>query len=203
MKKVIALILVLMMVLTLAACGEEGDATEPQNTDGTTEPQDTEGATEPQDTEGTTEPQETEPPVQNTVLTDDELVEKLAAICEGKTGEMPVETTSFEKLAADGFETAGFWGNWFNGMAVPEGALIAVNQPMMGQAHVVLLIQPAEGQSAEDLLAQMKDNANPNWMICMTADSVDSAVKDGLVLFVMTSTELGLNAQSFIDAFNA
>ncbi len=136
-------------------------------------------------------------------LTDEELVEKLSAICEGKTGEMPVETTSFAALKDAGFETDGLFKNWFNNMDVPAGAKVAVNQPMMGQAHVVLLIQPGEGQSAEDLKAELEKNANPGWMICMTADSVGSAVKDGLVLFVMTSSELGLKAQDFIDAFNA
>ena len=137
-------------------------------------------------------------------LTDEELVDKLSAICDGKTGEMPVETTSFAALSENGFETDGLFKNWFNNMDVPEGAKIAVNQPMMGQAHVVLLIQPGEGQSADELKAELDKNANPNWMICMTADSVASAVKDGLVLFVMTSkAELGLDAQSFIDAFNA
>ena len=46
-------------------------------------------------------------------------------------------------------------------------------------------------------------NANPAWMICMAADSVASAEKDGLILFVMTSSELGLSADTFVDAFNA
>ncbi len=167
MKKVIALILALMMVLALAACGGDGDKGSVSN------------------------------------LTDEQLVEKLSAICDGKTGEMPVETTSFAALKENGFETDGLFKNWFNNMDVPAGAKIAVNQPIMGQAHVVLLIQPAEGQSANDLKAELEKNANPGWMICMTADSVGSAVKDGLILFVMTSSELGLDAQTFIDAFNA
>ncbi len=136
-------------------------------------------------------------------LTDEELVDKLTAIVDGKTGEMPVETTSFAALEESGFDPNGLFSNWFNGMAVPEGAKIAVNQPLMGQAHVVLLIQPGEGTKADDLKADLDANANPGWMICMTADSVASAVKDGLVLFVMTSGELGLDAQTFVDAFNA
>ncbi len=136
-------------------------------------------------------------------LTDEELVDKLAAICEGKTGEMPVETTSFAALEENEIETAGFWKNWFNNMDVPEGAKIAVNQPLVGDPHVVLLIQPGEGTSAEDLKAELDKNANPGWMICMRADDVASVVKDGLVLFVMTSSEMGLNAQSFVDAFTA
>ena len=137
-------------------------------------------------------------------LTDEQLVEKLSAICDGKTGEMMVETTSFAALKENGFETDGLFKNWFSNMDVPAGAKIAVNQPIMGQAHVVLLIQPAEGTDINKLKADLDSNANPNWMICMTADSVASAVKDGLILFVMTSkAELGLDAQAFIDAFNA
>ncbi len=192
MKKAIALILALLMVLALAACAQENaDGSEPPKTN----------ASEPPKTEAS-EPPETDPPAAR--LTDEELVARITAICDGKTGEMPVENTSFAALKEAGFETEGLWANWFNGMAIPEGADIAVNQPIMGQAHVVLLIQPAVGASAEELKAELDKNANPNWMICMTADSVASAVKDGLVLFVMTSKEeLGLDAQSFIDAFNA
>ncbi len=167
MKKVIALILALMMILALAACGGDNNQEDKDR------------------------------------LTDEQLVEKLQGIVDGKTGELPVETTSFAALQENGFETEGLFKNWFNNMDVPAGAKIAVNQPMMGQAHVVLLIQPGEGQSANDLKAELDKNANPNWMICMTADSVASAVKDGLVLFVMTSSELGLDAQTFVDAFNA
>lgn len=135
--------------------------------------------------------------------TDEELVEKLTAICDGKTGELPVETTSFAALKDAGFETDGLFANWFGGMAVPEGAKIAVNQPLMGQAHVVLLIQPGEGADADQLKSDLEANANPAWMICMAADSVASAEKDGLILFVMTSSELGLSADTFVDAFNA
>ncbi len=170
MKKVTALILALVMVMALAACGgnNQGDKDAVSN------------------------------------LTDEQLVEKLTAICDGKTGELMVETTSFAALKDAGFETDGLFKNWFNNMDVPAGAKIAVNQPMMGQAHVVLLIQPAEGTDINKLKADLDANANPNWMICMTADSVASAVKDGLILFVMTSkVELGLDAQSFVDAFNA
>ena len=127
----------------------------------------------------------------------------MTSICEGKTGEMPVETTSFAALQEAGFETEGLFKNWFNNMDVPEGAKIAVNQPMMGQAHVVLLIQPGEGTDADKLKADLDANANPGWMICMVADSVASATKDGLVLFVMTSSDLGLKADDFVDAFNA
>lgn len=169
MKKGIVLILALMLVLSLAACGEKKEGGE-----------------------GTV-----------STLTDDELVEKLADICDGKTGELPVETTSFQRLADQGFETVGLFKNWFDNMDVPEGALIAVNQPLMGQAHVVLLIQPAEGADIAQLKSDLDANANPSWNICMTADSVGSAEKDGLILFVMTSSDLGLKADDFIDAFNA
>ena len=164
MKKSIALILALVMVLALAACGKDSGGT--------------------------------------ATYTDDELVERLFGICEGRTGEMPVETTSFKRLSDDGFETAGLFANWFNGMEVPEGALVAVNQPMMGQAHVVLLIQPGEGTTADDLLKELTDNANPAWNICMVADTVEYAVKDGIILFLMTDSELGVDVQGILDAFN-
>lgn len=171
MKKVIALILVLMMVLSLAACGEKDD----NKDDG-----------------------------KNVVsnLTDEQLVEKLAGIMDGKTGDLMVENISFAELADMGVETSGLFGNWFNGMAVPEGAKVAVNQAMMmGQAHVVLLIQPAEGTDINKLEQDLKANANPRWNVCTEADSVGSAVKDGLIIFVMTTSSL-TTAEAIIADFN-
>ena len=172
MKKVITLILVLMMVMALAACGEKEDG------------------------KGNT--------VSN--LTDEQLLEKLQGIVDGKTGDMPVENISFTQLADMGADPSGLFGNWFNGMAIPEGAKIVVNNPMMmGQAHVVLLIQPAEGTDITKLEQELKDNANPRWNICTEANFVESAVKDGLILFMMTTTggDSQIDAQGILDAFNA
>ncbi len=174
MKKVIALILALMMVLALAACGgdnNKGDKDAASN------------------------------------LTEEQLVEKLTAICDGKTGEMMVENIALSTLAENaGGKPADFFGTWFPGASLPDGTLVAVNQAMMmGQAHIVFLIQPASGTKAEDYAKELESKANPSWNVCTTADFVKYEVKDGLILFVMTTTKDGspIDAQGFIDAFKA
>ena len=172
MKKIIALTLALLLVLTLAACGGK------------------------EDSKGSTVSH----------LTDEQLLEKIQSITDGKTGDTPVENISFAQLADMGADPAGLFGNWFNGMAVPEGAKVVVNQAMMmGQAHVVLLIQPAEGTDITQLQKDLTANTNPRWNICTEANFVESAVKDGLILFMMTTTggESKIDAQGILDAFNA
>ncbi len=140
-------------------------------------------------------------------LTEDELVEKLTAICDGKTGEMMVENIALTTLAENaGGKPADFFGTWFPGASLPDGTLVAINQAMMmGQPHIVFLIQPAGGTSAEDYAKELEGKANPNWNVCTTANFVKCEVKDGLILFVMTTTEEGstIDAQGIIDAFNA
>ena len=265
MKKIVAIILALTLVLALAACGgrtqgvteptgtedtrpndtegtkpaetedtepTETEATEPTETEGTnpteTEPPETKPAdtqppeTEPQSTEPpateppTTEPRESHPPIgpgfqlgpggiitpggngggetQDVPVTDaGDLVDRLAAICEGKTGEMMVDNHSLS--------SSGMFSNWFGGMAYTEGTKVAVNAPMMGSiAHVILLIEPAEGVDAGEYAKELERNANPRWQICVSADTVKYAVKDGLILFIMTNSEI-VNADDVISAF--
>ncbi len=178
-----------------------------------TEPQSTEPpATEPP----TTEPSESHPPIgpgfqlgpggiitpggngggetQDVPVTDaGDLVDRLAAICEGKTGEMMVDNHSLS--------SSGMFSNWFGGMAYTEGTKVAVNAPMMGSiAHVILLIEPAEGVDAGEYAKELERNANPRWQICVSADTVKYAVKDGLILFIMTNSEI-VNADDVISAF--
>lgn len=140
-------------------------------------------------------------------LTEDELVEKLTAICDGKTGEMMVENIALTTLAENaGGKPSDFFGTWFPGASLPDGTLVALNQAiMMGQPHIVFLIQPAAGTKADDYAKELETNANPNWNVCTTANFVKYEVKDGLILFVMTTTEDGstIDAQGIIDAFKA
>lgn len=227
MKKIVAIILALTLILALAACGGRTQGvTEPTGTEDT-RPNDTEGTkpaeteatnpTEPEATEPpTTEPSESHPPIgpgfqlgpggiitpggngggetQDVPVTDaGDLVDRLAAICEGKTGEMMVDNHSLS--------SSGMFSNWFGGMAYTEGTKVAVNAPMMGSiAHVILLIEPAEGVDAGEYAKELERNANPRWQICVSADTVKYAVKDGLILFIMTNSEI-VNADDVISAF--
>ena len=119
-----------------------------------------------------------------------DLVDQLDAICsENVEGSFTVSLRS-----------SGEFANYFNGLEYTEGMRVAMNHlEMAPPAHVVMLIEVPEGEDAESFGRELYDNANPRWMICATADSVQYAVKDDLVLFVMSSEEI---ANAVIAAFN-
>lgn len=135
-------------------------------------------------------------------ITDEDLVDILVNILDGKTGEMVTDTFSLASYAEGGNDPDALFGGWFNGYTLPEGSKAAVNMPMMGSiAHLVVLVQPGSG-TAEDLLEDLEANANPRWQICVEADTVKSAINQGLVLFIMTDSSI-VNADDVIDAFNS
>ncbi len=69
------------------------------------------------------------------------------------------------------------------------------------QAFSLVLVRVAHGQSAKAVAQQMKDNINPSKWICATADQVSVAGYGDTVLLVMADSELGVTTQSFVDAF--
>ncbi len=81
---------------------------------------------------------------------------------------------------------------------------VAVYEPMTGsQAFSLVLVRVAQDQSAKAVAQQMKDNIDPGKWICATADQVAAAGCGDTVLFVMVNSELGVTAQSYVDAFAA
>ena len=97
--------------------------------------------------------------------------------------------------------SSGEFNNYFNGgVQYKEGMRVAMNHlEMAPPAHVVMLIEVPEGENAGDLAKTLADSANPRWMVCATAESVQYAEKDNLVLLVMSSPEI---ADAVIAAFN-
>ena len=120
-----------------------------------------------------------------------DLVDKLEALC----------ADTVEGSFCAGLRNAGEFSNYFGGaVQYAQGQRVALNHlEMAPPAHVVMLLEPPEGQSAEDYARTLEQNANPRWLVCATAESVQAAVKDGLVLFVMSSEEI---ADAVIAAFN-
>lgn len=124
-----------------------------------------------------------------------DLVTQLSTLMDGHTGEATFETYSLP--------TSGRFSNWFEGLEYTEGTKIAANTPMINVTpHVALLIQPAEGVDAAEYAEELETHANPRWNICTEADTVRSAVKDGEILFMMTSADM-VDIDAIFDAFQA
>ena len=113
-------------------------------------------------------------------------------------GHMPVD---LQDTTAEGLEML----NSYTGLDSPEKIKdIAVYEPMMGsQAFSLVLVRVTDAADAKGIAQQMKENINPRKWICAMADEVMAAGYNDVVMFVMLDTQLGLNAQSYVDAFAA
>ncbi len=78
----------------------------------------------------------------------------------------------------------------------------AVYESMIGsQAFSLVMVRTAEGADAKAVAQEMKDNIDPRKWICVGADEVMAAGYGDTVMFIMLDTQLGLKAQSYVDAF--
>ena len=157
MKKMIALVLVLVMALSLVACGNKAADKTPLA--GTME-------------ENTLKVMEIAP------------VEFMGAV-------LPVDL-------ADADAT---W--YFTGLSdAAKITDVAVYEPMMGsQAFSLVMVRTAEGVDAKEVAQQMKDNIDPRKWICVGADEIMAAGYGDTVMFIMVDSQLGLSAQTYVDAF--
>ena len=163
MKKMIALLLVLTLALSMAACGAKktGDAAA---------------------LEGTME----------------ENVNKImeAKPVEFMGGLIPIDLTDTSE--------DGLWMlKSFTGLDSAEKITdVAAYEPMTGsQAFSLVMVRVAEAAEAKAVAEQMKQNIDPRKWICVGADEVMAAGYGDTVLFIMVDSNLGLNAQSYVDAF--
>ena len=92
---------------------------------------------------------------------------------------------------------------YFTGLSDPSQITDAsVYEPMMGsQAFSLVMVRTAEGVDAKAVAQEMKDNIDPRKWICVGADQVMAAGYADTVMFIMVDSQLGLNAQSYVDAF--
>lgn len=183
MKKIIALLACLALLLSMAACG----TTSPETTDPTTEP--TVEATEP-----TTEPtvEATEPTDEQPAATEGTVGEILLATFKANStgtaqeiadavisnpiiqffgGTNPMEPgfmSGFENFEVTGFEECVMFG------------------PMMGTIPFVgYIFTLAEGTDVEAFKTSLKDNANLRWNICTAADEMVVENEGNTVFFLM------------------
>ena len=157
MKKMIALVLVLVMALSLAACGNKAADKTPLA--------------------GTME--------ENTL--------KVMEIA-------PVEFMG-TVLPVDLADADATW--YFTGLSdAAQITDVAVYEPMMGsQAFSLVMVRAAEGVDAKEVAQQMKDNIDPRKWICVGADEIMAAGYGDTVMFIMGDSQLGLSAQTYVDAF--
>ena len=157
MKKMIALVLVLVMALSLAACGNKAADKTPLA--------------------GTME--------ENTLK-----VMEIAPV-EFMGGIIPVDLSDADAT----------W--YFAGLSdASQITDVAVYESMMGaQAFSLVMARAAEGVEPKEVAQEMKDNIKPRKWVCVGADEVMAAGYGDTVMFIMVDSQLGLSAQSYVDAF--
>ena len=180
MKKIIALLACLAMLLSLAACGTTTpEVTEPDTnvTDPVTEP-DTdpvEDVTEPAATEGTVGETLLAAFKANSTGTAEEIANAVIGnpIIPFMGMAMPINTTDFEFLS--GLGEAKF--------EYEEGAMFG---PMIGTIPFIgYIFKLADGADVEAFKTQLSDNANLRWNICTAAEELVIDNEGNTVFFLM------------------
>ena len=160
MKKMIALILVLVMAVSMAACGKKAPAAADKT------------------------------PLAGTMEENAIKIMEIAPV-EFMGGCIPVDLAD-----ADAVE-------YFTGLS--DGTKItdaAVYESMMGsQAFSLVLVRTAEGADTKTVAQEMSDNINTRKWICVGADEKIVAGYSDTVMLIMLDSQLGLSAQSYVDAF--
>ncbi len=78
----------------------------------------------------------------------------------------------------------------------------AAFEPMMGSiAFSMVLVRVADGAEAKAVAEAMKSGIDTRKWICVEADDLKVAGFGDVVMLMMVSTESGMTAQSFVDAF--
>lgn len=159
MKKMIALMLVLALAVSMAACGSKAAAKTPLA--------------------GTME--------ENTLK-----IMELAPV-EFMGGCIPVDLTDADSV------------KYFTGLSSAEKITdVAVYESMMGsQAFSLVLARVADANDAEAVAKEMTDNIDTRKWICVGADEKVVAGYGDTVMLIMLDSQLGLKAQSYVDAFKS
>lgn len=162
MKKLIAVLLAVVMVMAMAACGKTASS---------------------------------KPALEGTM---EEIANKVieANPVEFMGGMIPVDLTDTSE--------DGQWAVFYNtGLKSGEKLTdIAVYEPMMGSmAFSMVLVRVADAKEAEAVAKEMNDNIDTRKWICVEANEKLVAGYGDVVMLIMLNSELGLTAQSFVDAF--
>lgn len=111
-------------------------------------------------------------------------------------GSMPVDLSDTSE--------DGLWAlQYYTGLQSAENITdAAIFEPMMGsQAFSLVLVRTAEGADPKAVAQEMKDNIDPRKWICVGADEIMAAGYADTVMLIMLDSQMGLSAQSYVDAF--
>lgn len=177
MKKLIAMMLVLVLALGLMACGAKMD--EPA-----VMPEEDASAVMP---EVDVEMPEVDAPVEEMPEIEympEEKLTELSALMEqliaGINDEMMVGTV---EITADMYE--------YYGIPATEGIYAVVSMPMIGSiAHEVVLVELPEGTDAEAFAAEMENLKNPLKWVCVQPENSWSNAYGNYVVSVMTTEDM-------------
>lgn len=190
-KKIVALLLAMVMVIGLVACGNKDDKKDPV-TDPTVSEQPSEQPTEDvtDGTEGTEEGtgEEGTGEEEAPVIPELSAVEnQLLALSTTMPMEFPVMTWALDLTAEDAAEQVKV----YTGLDSIEGVkAVGVTEAMMNaQAFSVVLVELDESADAKAIEEAMKAGINPSKWVCVTADDLATAVVDNYVMLAMMSTE--------------
>lgn len=184
MKKILALVLSVLMILALVACGEPAETT-------------------PADTTVSETPETDAPATNDSVI--------LPTVGEGTWGAAfwaDFEAAVAANKGATADVIAGTVYSSASGMGIGMGMVMpmeagyfqgfsadvtgfksaAVIAPMMSSALLVYVFELEEGANVREFVSFLNDNADPAWMICMTAETTTIGSIDNYVLVAYAPT---------------
>ena len=98
----------------------------------------------------------------------------------------------------------GLWALFaFTGLQSADSITdVCAYESMMGsQAFSLVMVRTAEGADPKAVAQEMSDNIDTRKWICVGADEKIVAGYGDVVMLIMLDSQLGLSAQSYVDAF--
>ena len=172
MKKFISMLLALVMVFSLTACGGNANA----------------------ETEAPAEA----PAAQPLAGTLEELLNQVVEInpVEFMGGVMPVDVTD---TTEDGLANLKYFTGLESNEGITEAAVF---EPMMGSiAFSMVMVRFDETKDSQTVAEAMKAGIDQRKWICVEADDLMVASYGDVVMLIMVASDSGMTAQSYVDAF--
>ena len=174
MKKILALILAMIMMLSFAACGGNNGETEEPSAEG--------------ETEATVNPVEGTP---------EEIIEKLYAEF-AVIPEFAIGTMNLADMDAESFP---YYTGLADNSKVKEAAF---SEAMMGsQAYSMVIVRLNDAADSESVATEMLNGIDTRKWICVEADDLAVAAYGDLVMLYMADSQYGLTSENAVAAFEA
>ena len=198
MKKILALVLSVLMILALVACGQPAettapDVTEPENTETPDVPASTEIEISVEGTWGAAFWADFKNVVAANKGADaDTIMAQLMSTESGMAtsimavGSMPVET----ELPYEGFAHTGFF-TYISGF---KSASMLINMMMGGTPFLVYVFELDESANVREFVKLLGDNIDPDYMVCGSAETTTVCAVENYAITVLAPADMP-NAQ--------